>query len=77
MCPVLSVPLNLAVCQIINGKPNFQASVFNSGFSNTRIRPKARVVANNRSHVPHRYGYIEICSVIKIGLIVLLKSAFY
>ena len=39
--PVLFVPLSLAVCQIISGEPNFQAFIFNSGFSNTRIWPEA------------------------------------
>jgi hypothetical protein len=58
MGPVLFVPLSLTVCQIISREPNFQASIFNSGFSNTRIRPKARVVADSRSHVPYRCGYI-------------------
>jgi hypothetical protein len=58
MGPILFVPLSLAVCQIISGEPNFQAHIFNTGFSNTQIRPKARIVTNNRSHVPYRYGYI-------------------
>lgn len=57
MGPVLFVPLSLAVCQIISREPNFQATIFNNGFSNMRIRWKARIIAYNRSHVPCRYRY--------------------
>ena len=75
--PILFALLSLAVCRIIKREPNFPAPIFNSGFSNTGIRPNACIVLNNRSHVPYRYGYIKISSVMKMGVTALLKPVFY